>query len=176
MRREVLALLRLISHAVLAVITGWTDGVSCLRMGASSQSDRRRRDCRTWAIFGILDGIFRNTGCTLENASSYIWTQGRGFFLQHRLLRQCNGATRPHCSTVHTNVDALEYAKAEFILQRVVTCLLIQPFVLKAITSKGLSRLLIFLMTAGGDLTCTFPKSLPGASFSTNDKNSTSIH
>ena len=42
------------------------------------------------------------------------------FFLRHRLLRpNCNGATRPHCSTVHTNVDALEYGEAGFILQRV---------------------------------------------------------
>jgi len=48
---EVLALLRIISNAVFAAITEWTDGVSCPRN-------------RRFAIFGILDGIFWNTGCT----------------------------------------------------------------------------------------------------------------
>ena len=171
-RREVPALLRLISNAVLAAITEWRDGVSRLRNGRFLAI--RSGDVETTVLEQSLGFSTAYSATQVVHWRTQVQTQGRRFFLQHQLLRQCNGATKPHYPTVHTNVDALEYAKAEFILQRVVTCLLIQPFVLKAITSKGLSRLLIFLTTAGGDLTCTFPKSLPGASFSMNDKDSTS--
>jgi len=104
----------------LAAITEWTDGVSCPRNGRFFAI--RSADVETLVLeqsLGFSTAYSETQGCTLENASSYIWTQDGRFFSQHRLLRQCNGATRPHCSTDHTNVDALEYAKAGFILQRV---------------------------------------------------------